>query len=83
MTSDEKLLELGRAIRCAELGPTKVVPCPYCGGQNDFGVPSPPPLCCEKFAAAAVAVVAEREMAEQVEIAERALEAHAGRALLN
>lgn len=71
LDSDEKMMDVAAKLRSADLGFSKRIECPYCGGVNDFGGDAPPDLCCDKFAYAAVAYGADAEIQEQVDVFHR------------
>ena len=85
LNSDEKLMELARQIRAADLGLCSVIHCPYCGGDTGIEVfvgELSSAVCCDKFAFAGVAIVERMALEQKIETAVRALE-DAGRAVLN
>lgn len=85
LDSDEKLMELGRQIRLANIGMCSVIHCPYCGkdtGIEVFVGELHEAVCCDKFAFAGMAIIERMQQEEKIETAVRALE-DAGRAVLN
>lgn len=89
--SDEKILEVARQLRCAELGITKIIMCPYCHGQTDF-TPTPEKeaaqganivFCCEKFGFALAAVCAREETNDMIDFAHRLEDKAEGQAVFN
>ena len=85
LSSDEKLMEMARQIRHANLGLCSVIHCPYCGGDTGIEVfvgELPSAVCCDKFASAGIAIIGRIQQEKKIETAVRALE-DAGRAVLN
>lgn len=91
LTGDEKILELARQLRVAEMGISRIITCPYCHVATDF---SPTPerdadggvglvLCCEKFGLAMAAIVGREETNELVDLAHRLEDRAAGQAQFN
>lgn len=89
MTAQQKLGALQHAINRAEMGLTKVVPCPYCGVELDFTPPSvladdwQPPTCCAEFALAAIAIMQRKEMNEAKDLIDRIHDKVGGQAVFN
>lgn len=77
MTPEEKIDYLRAQIQAAEGGLTKIIQCPYCQSSLDFSPPSAlddnwkPPVCCETFALAAIAVLKMHEQREMKDLADR------------
>ena len=91
LDSDEKMSEVACQLRCAELGITKIIMCPYCHGQTDF-TPTPERdadqgasivMCCEKLALALLAAGADHETNELIDMADRLGDKAAGQAVFN
>jgi hypothetical protein len=88
---DEKMSDVAAQLRCAEMGITRIIKCPYCGGATDF-TPTPERdavqgasvvFCCEKLAFALVAAGADHETAEMVDFAQRLEDKSAVQAVFN
>ncbi|MGH9345050.1 MAG: hypothetical protein ACRD19_14980 [Terriglobia bacterium] len=67
MTSDEKLARIEQQMRACEMGLAETIECPYCGGTNREGAA----LCCNLFAAAALAILDRKDESERADLAAR------------
>ncbi len=71
MTSKQKLGAIQHSLNQAEMGINKIVHCPYCNSDMDFGGDAPPKVCCETFALAAIAITQRKELTEAKDLASR------------
>lgn len=67
LTAEEKIQSIEQQIRACEMGLTDAIHCPYCDQFNRDGLA----LCCNRFAAAALAIVERKSLDENIENAER------------
>jgi hypothetical protein len=67
LTPDQKIENIAQQIRACGLGALQELGCPYCGASNKQGQP----LCCNLFAAAALAILQREDLREKSELAER------------
>ena len=70
LTPDQKIDNIAQQMRACELGALQELACPYCGEINKQGQP----LCCNLFAAAALAIMQRQDTREQIEMADRIAE---------
>ena len=91
LDSEEKIMEVARQLRLAEMGISKIFQCPYCQGSVDF-TPTPEKdaaqganivFCCEKFGFALAAVCAREETNDMIDFAHRLEDKAEGQAVFN
>lgn len=70
LTPEEKIENIAQQMRACELGALQELACPYCGEINKQGEP----LCCNLFAAAALAIMQRQDTRAQIEMADRIAE---------
>jgi hypothetical protein len=70
LTPDEKIENIAQQMRACEIGALQELACPYCGSINTQGQP----LCCNLFAAAALAIMQREDARAQLEMADRIAE---------
>lgn len=67
LTPEQKIEYVANQIRACEIGAIQELDCPYCHASNRRGEP----LCCNLFAAAALAILQREDLRERSELAER------------